>query len=158
MQNPIPPILIYNKFCPYAQRALLTAIEKQIQPKFRGVSLKDDKEPFFVQTYAKAIGRDPLSKGKVPILVHGKVVLAESELVCWYIAEKFETGSHLIPADLIERAKMRLWITRWGGGIISLFDRAKFREFKDPEELKQQAIAFLNDFDAAIVGPFLLGA
>ena len=33
--------LVYNKFCPYAQRALIVAIEKDIKTKLRTVSLGD---------------------------------------------------------------------------------------------------------------------
>jgi glutathione S-transferase len=99
MQNQQPLTIIYNKFCPFAQRALLTAIEKDLLATFTKVSLSGQDE-VLNSTYKKALGKDPKSKGKVPVLIHGDRVLAESEPVCWYLAEVFpSSGSNLIPAD-----------------------------------------------------------
>jgi len=33
-------VLLYNKFCPFAQRALIVAMEKQIPTNYHSVSLK----------------------------------------------------------------------------------------------------------------------
>jgi hypothetical protein len=37
-----------------------------------------EKGEFFEQTYRKALGNDPKSDGKVPILIHGQHCLTES--------------------------------------------------------------------------------
>lgn len=79
--------LIYNKFCPYAHRALITAIEKDIPAKMVTTGLGEDtKTPFFYESYAKSMGRDLKSTGKVPVLIHGDKYFAESELICYYLA------------------------------------------------------------------------
>ena len=77
--------LVFNKYCPFAQRALLVSIEKELPARFQKASLKE-KEPFFKELYAKAVGRDPNNDGKVPILIHNGQIMAESETVCWYLA------------------------------------------------------------------------
>lgn len=61
--------IIYNKFCPFAQRALITALEKEVPANFRKVSL-GEKGDFFRDNYSRAYGRDPNSDGKVPVLIH----------------------------------------------------------------------------------------
>lgn len=100
--------IIYNKFCPYAQRALIVAIEKQIPVDFVKTGLgQDTKTKFFMDAYSRSLGRDVSSQGKVPVLIHKGKYMAESELVCWYMAETFATGSELIPKDTYQRAKMR---------------------------------------------------
>ena len=80
--------IIYNKYCPYAQRALIAAIEKDVNAEFIKTGLGDDsKTPFFRDAYSKSLGRDPNANGgKVPVLIHKDNFLAESELVCWYLA------------------------------------------------------------------------
>lgn len=62
-------IIVYNKFCPFAQRALITALQKEIPAVLKKVSL-GEKGSYFKETYGRAYGRDPASDGKVPILVH----------------------------------------------------------------------------------------
>lgn len=90
--------LVTNKICPFAHRAWITAREKGVDIELREVSLKN-KEPFFTETYRKAYAHDPSSDGKVPILIHGDSFLAESDLVSWYIAETFSSGTELIPKN-----------------------------------------------------------
>ena len=63
-------VLISNPICPFAERAWITLLEKNVDFEFKEVSLKK-KEPFFTETYKKALGSDPTSDGKVPILVDG---------------------------------------------------------------------------------------
>lgn len=47
--------------------------------------------------------------GKVPVLVDGGGVIYESAIINEYLDEKFpEIG--LLPADLLQRAKVRIWI------------------------------------------------
>ena len=47
--------------------------------------------------------------GKVPVLVDGDGVIYESAVINEYLDEKFP-GPQLMPADLLERAKVRIWI------------------------------------------------
>lgn len=54
--------IIYHKFCPYAQRALIAAIEKEVPARFVLTGLGEDtKTKYFGECYAQALGRDPQS-------------------------------------------------------------------------------------------------
>ncbi|MFM9912734.1 MAG: glutathione S-transferase family protein [Methylophilaceae bacterium] len=46
--------------------------------------------------------------GKVPTLIDGDFILAESAAICTYIGEKFP-ASHLVPTNLQERASYLQW-------------------------------------------------
>ncbi len=85
-------IFVTNRLCPFAHRAWLTLLEKDCLFEFKEVSFFQ-KEASFTEIYKKAYGRDPNSDGKVPVIVHGDNVLAESDLISWYIAETFSTGT-----------------------------------------------------------------
>jgi glutathione S-transferase len=150
--------IIYNKFCPYAQRALIAAIEKDVNAKFITTGLGDDsKTPFLKEAYARAVGRDPKSEGKVPVLIHGNRYITESELVCWYLAESFSTGSQLIPANNLKRLKMRVWISQINAHMISIFDRAKLKQIGPVEDFLAEVEAFLQKVENNIEGSYLLG-
>jgi glutathione S-transferase len=90
--------LITNRICPFAQRAWLTLLEKNVQFTFKEASLTD-KEAWFTEAYLKAYGHDSSSNGKVPILIHGDTVITESDLISWYVAESFPSGNELIPEN-----------------------------------------------------------
>jgi len=47
--------------------------------------------------------------GKVPVLVDGEGVIYESAVINEYLDEKFPQV-RLMPADLLQRAKVRIWI------------------------------------------------
>jgi glutathione S-transferase len=47
--------------------------------------------------------------GKVPVLIDGDGVLYESAVINEYLDEKF-SQVQLMPADLLQRAKVRIWI------------------------------------------------
>ena len=47
------------------------------------------KDAFFTETYKAALNFDGESNPKVPILIDGNVILNESELICYYIIDKF---------------------------------------------------------------------
>ena len=81
-----------HPICPFAERVWISLEEKKVDYEFKQVSLKD-KEPFFTETYRKALGHDKKSDGKVPILIDGENVITESDLVALYVAEKYESGN-----------------------------------------------------------------
>lgn len=149
-------IIVYNKFCPFAQRALIAALEKEVPVVFKKVSL-GEKGSYFKETYQRAYGRDPGSDGKVPILVHNERVLTESEPVCWYLAEQFSSGSSLIPECNYEKAKMRLMISRFCGMVIQLFNKPKLKQVTSIQDYQKQLNECLKAIDAAIEGEYFLG-
>lgn len=48
--------------------------------------------------------------GKIPAMRHGDVALGESRAICGYIDRAFE-GPALIPADLVQAAKVEQWLS-----------------------------------------------
>jgi len=151
--------LVANKICPFAHRAWITAREKGLEFELREVSLKN-KEPYFTETYHKAYAHDPSSDGKVPILIHGDNILAESDLISWYLAETFSSGTELIPKDPFQRAKLRHFIAEYPGKVIGAF--YAFKDFHTkPKEAQEASLqkwsAGLKALNDQIVGPYVLG-
>ena len=79
-----PLTLVYDPVCPFAQRAWLALLEKEIPFAKLKVNHRK-KEKVFTDIYSEALGRDPSSKGKVPIIMHANKIIAESDLICWYL-------------------------------------------------------------------------
>lgn len=77
--------LYMDRICPYAQRARITLEEKQVPYVFKEVFLSN-KSQEFTEVYGKALGHDPASTGRVPVIVDGDKILTESEVIAWYIA------------------------------------------------------------------------
>lgn len=60
---------VYDAVCPFAQRSWITLLEKQVPFQKMKIDLKN-KSQEFKDLYVKALGRDPTSDGKVPLLLH----------------------------------------------------------------------------------------
>lgn len=131
MQNRL--FLLLHKKCPYAQRSWITALEKGVPFELREVSLKN-KEPYFTETYRKSFPSDPTSDGKVPILIDGENIICESDLVSWYLAEKYPTGTELIPKDPVQGVKSRWMGQSFAPKIASVFNGYKGWKNKSVEE------------------------
>jgi glutathione S-transferase len=101
--------LVYDPICPYAERAWLTLLEKQVPFDKLRIDLKD-KSQEFKDIYSKAYARDPDNAGKVPVLIHGDLILAESDLISWFVAEEYSTGTQLIPKGSFDRLRVRRFI------------------------------------------------
>jgi glutathione S-transferase len=48
--------------------------------------------------------------GKIPVLRHGEVALAESRAICGYIDRRFD-GPRLFPADPVKAAQLEQWVS-----------------------------------------------
>ena len=55
-------------------------------------------------------------------MVEGDKIFCESELISWYIAEKFETGTKLIPEKMDDRLKMRMFIGNFAPKVANLIN------------------------------------
>jgi glutathione S-transferase len=80
------------------------------QYELREVSLTDKPE-WFTSTYHRALGADPASSGKVPVLVEpdAGLALAESAVVAAYLADKHGPERGAFQADPLERARIALF-------------------------------------------------
>jgi glutathione S-transferase len=87
---------------PYAMSVYVTLLEKKLPFKLEVVDL--DKGVNLVPPY-----RDLGLTGRVPTLVHGDFVLAESSAIIEYLEESFGASGHVnvLPRDLHQRAQAR---------------------------------------------------
>jgi glutathione S-transferase len=65
----------------------------------------------------------------VPILVDGEKTLAESDLISWYLAEKYSSGTSLIPEQAYDRLRLR-WFVNTYGKLIGVFYGFKGYKYK----------------------------
>lgn len=56
----------------------------------------------------------------MPILIDGDKVITESDLVSWYVAEKYKTGTQLIPEDAYDKLRLR-WFVQNSSRFIGAF-------------------------------------
>mmetsp|Transcript_60011 Transcript_60011/g.99091 ORF Transcript_60011/g.99091 Transcript_60011/m.99091 type:complete len:261 (-) Transcript_60011:208-990(-) len=104
--------------CPFGQRVWMALVAKNIPHQFIECNLRD-KEDFFKQAYAKALGADPNSDGKTPIIqtVDGKLITDSLPLVryldCAY-GDESKDGPPLIPSDPYERVAVELLVDWFG--------------------------------------------
>jgi glutathione S-transferase len=83
---------------PYALSAYVALVEKQVAFSVHLVDL--DAREHFQRGY-------PARTRRVPCLVDGDFVLAESSAIAEYLDERFPAGTSLFPKDLHERAVAR---------------------------------------------------
>ena len=94
------------------------------------------------------------------MLVDGENVFCESDLVAWYVAEKFKTGNQLIPEDPVKNLKMKWFASAMSGKIMSTF--FSFRGYpkkseEDKEKVKENAHKLFEELDKILVLPYAMG-
>ena len=82
------PIAYIAPTCPFAHKAWLALVEKEVDFEMRAVDL-NDKQPDMIAAYGVA-SPDAGSVAKVPILIHDGVAMIESALCATYVAEAFD--------------------------------------------------------------------
>jgi len=151
--------LVYDPICPFAQRAWITLLEKQVPFEKMKVDIYNKSEEF-KKVYSKAYGRNPDNVGMVPVLVYGDLTIAESDLISEFIIDEFKTGSELIPRDNFDKVRMRRFINSVVPKLISNF--YGFFQFNKKNEEEQKKIkenldAALREIDKEIEGPYAIG-
>ena len=93
-------IVFYGSPMSSAGRTHWMLEEVGVPYEYKRISLRDgdNKKPEFLRI-------NPA--GKIPCVVDGDVVLTESMAINFYLAEKY--GKGLMPADLVERARVYEW-------------------------------------------------
>jgi len=93
--------------------------------------------------------------GKVPVLVDGDGVLYESAVINEYLDEKFPQVQ-LMPADLLQRAKVRIWIDFLNTRVHPA--ASDIAHNRAPEKAREQMRQHLQSLDSEIAGKdFLVG-
>ncbi len=117
--------LISHALCPFVQRAIIVALEKQVPHERVYVDLANKPDWF--------VALSPT--GKVPVLMVDDTVLFESVVICEYLDET--TPGRLHPEDPLERARDRAWIEYASGLLGDIFvmsiqpDEAGFNARRD---------------------------
>jgi len=126
------------RFCPYAQRALITLQLKKLPYEVINVGLRDKQPDWFTET------KNPL--GKVPAVEYNGQIVYESLVVAEYLDEKFPDAPRVLPADPYERAKHKMLIERIGSALTGAFYGVLFHQ-KDPESVKKlaEAMKFIDE-------------
>ncbi|CEL92705.1 unnamed protein product [Vitrella brassicaformis CCMP3155] len=134
----LPQLKFYtNGRCPYAQRTWIVLKELGVPYEHKDVVLgKDNKEAWFKQMNPN---------GKVPVVQYFDDVVYESNVCNEYLAETFQ--SSLMPADLQQRARMRIVMQRVDAFVKAFYLYLSCNKPKKEAMLKQKLmdeIAFLE--------------
>eukprot|EP00088_Acartia_fossae_P002365 TRINITY_DN10954_c1_g1_i2.p1 TRINITY_DN10954_c1_g1~~TRINITY_DN10954_c1_g1_i2.p1 ORF type:complete len:273 (+),score=63.22 TRINITY_DN10954_c1_g1_i2:28-846(+) len=108
-------VYLYNmRFCPYAERAVLALMAKNVPFHNININLnfRQNQKPewFLAETF-----------GQVPVILYKGAIIPESLIVCDFIDEAFP-GTSLHPTDPVQKAKDRV--------LLEIFDRIRKPFFK----------------------------
>ena len=93
--------------------------------------------------------------GKVPVLVDGDGIIYESAIIDEYLEEKFPEV-RLMPADLLLRAKARIWIDYFSTRLHAA--ASDITHDRNPEQAQQRLHQYLTDLDQEMADKnFLVG-
>ena len=93
--------------------------------------------------------------GKVPVLVDGDGIIYESAIIDEYLEEKFPQV-RLMPTDLMQRAKARIWIDYFSTRLHAA--ASDITHDRNPEKAQQQLHQYLTDLDREMADKnFLIG-
>lgn len=153
------PLKLYaGWFCPFVQRAWAVLEEKKIPYQY--IEVNPYEKP---QSLLKLNPR-----GLVPTLEYENKPLFESTVICELLEEAYPNqGPSLLPKDLYQRARMRIWTDFMTSRIIPSFHRflqfqPEQKDFNDKgltaarEEFLGHLKTFIKEMDSK--GPFFLGA
>jgi glutathione S-transferase len=87
--------------------------------------------------------------GKVPVLVDGDGIIYESAIIDEYLDEKFPQV-RLMPADLLHRAKARIWIDYFSSRLHAA--ASDITHDRNPEKAQQRLQQYLTDLDREMAG------
>lgn len=142
--------LISHRLCPFVQRAVIVATEKQIPFERIDIDLANKPDWFLAIS----------PTGKVPVLEvtddEGSVhVLFESAVIAEYLDEI--SGERLLPSDPLARARQRAWVeiaSATLGDINKLYTARDIAAFKLAAEALRSR---LETIDTELAGPWFAG-
>lgn len=150
--------LYYGSGSPYAWKVWFALEHKKLDYEWKLLSFDrgETQAPEF-------LALNP--RGKVPVLVHDGVAIAESNAIVEYLEERFPEPA-LLPRDIAARAKVRT-LAAEADGYIAPVQRRLFQEtlYRKPEERDETKIAEaraavveeLTRWDARLSGDWLCG-
>lgn len=143
--------LITKRACPFAERTRIVLNHKELAVEIREIDIHDKPDWF--------AGLSPL--GKVPVLVHDGVPVAESTVINEYLEECFPRRP-LVPRDPARRARMRFWIQFDETRLVPAFYRLAMEQDPARREARRtdylEALRLFTRHALAAAHPFLFGA
>ncbi|XP_045191381.2 pyrimidodiazepine synthase-like [Mercenaria mercenaria] len=112
------------RFCPYAQRARILLIHRNIEFETININLKEKPEWFLELA--------PL--GTVPAIQKDDITIYDSPIVCQYLDETCP-GEKLTPTDPLQKAKDAMLLERYSKKIVTPF--YKMASTQSPEALQE---------------------
>jgi glutathione S-transferase len=157
---------INNRICPFGHRVWLALLESNTPFEFVETSISPGEKPaWFTAAYRRALGADPASDGKVPVieetLADGSnlTCLTESAVIADYLLASRDPS--LLPSSPIERVRTALFVDQALGKFIPAF-YGLLRAQGDAVEPKRvefhAAVALVGAALDTSGGPFFLGA
>ena len=151
MSSVLVPTFYNAWFCPFAQRAWLALLEKNVQFKYV------EQDPYNKTPEWLAVN----PRGLVPAIVHNGKSIYESSVCIEYVDEAWQTGKHLLPSDPYERARVRILSDHISKKVVPPFYQLLMKKGeKEREEASQNILngltSLFDDFESG-GGPFFGG-
>ena len=151
MMTALPGLrLISHRLCPYVQRAVIVAAEKQVPFERVDIDLAN-KPPWFLAM--SPTGKTPLLEVRTS---EGRIAAVfESAVIAEYLDEI--SGAPLLPRDTLDRARHRSWVEVASitlnsiGKFYAAEDRSLFRE------ARRELLNRLGQVEGEIAGPWFGG-
>eukprot|EP01103_Thecamoeba_quadrilineata_P009828 TRINITY_DN1999_c0_g5_i1.p1 TRINITY_DN1999_c0_g5~~TRINITY_DN1999_c0_g5_i1.p1 ORF type:complete len:225 (-),score=47.37 TRINITY_DN1999_c0_g5_i1:114-788(-) len=147
---------IYNHtICPYAQRAMITL--KELKLDYEVVEIDPGNQPAW---YKEKVN----PQNKIPALdVGNNTILIESLVISEYLAEVHKDKAQLLPADPLEKAKLKIFIENFGNTVTPLFYRAVRGTDEEAPAIIESFINSLKGVNNQLLtqskeGPYYLGS
>lgn len=126
---------LYNAwFCPFAQRAWISLLEKGV--KFEYI----EQDPYNKTPEWLTIN----PRGLVPVIVHNGKSVCESAVCIEYVDEVWETGRRLLPKDPYQRARIRMQSDYIGKKVVPPFYNLLMKSNGERTVAKQELVAALK--------------
>jgi glutathione S-transferase len=143
-----------NNSCPFVQRAWTVLEEKKIPYQYIEVNPYDKPKSLI----------DLNPRGLVPTLQYDNKPLFESTVICEFLEEAYPDHTpHLLPKDVYQRARTRIWTDFCTSRIIPAFHRfLQWQPMSDKDGLAERRKEFLGHWltltkEMDEEGPFFLG-
>jgi len=169
--------LFTNIICPFAHRALLALLEKEVPydevkiPLSGEIKKAESGQPLPAwkgKTHANLVAiKEEYKKtinatGEVPTVRIGDVIVTESDVVSEFLDDYFPTsGTRLLPKDAVQRARIRhtLKDLSGGNGVGNMYGLLRNQDPTKDEEKLAKLYKFLAAFVARASpdGPFFVG-
>ena len=130
------PTLLFSSGSQHSRRARVLAHELDLDIDYEEVPFGpegfggDEREAFL------AINPN----GKVPVLRHGELILWESNVIMWYLAD-LHGPTALYPADRTERAKVSMWQVWQAAHLTGATDGLFYENMVKPSFLQEETDA-----------------